>query len=317
MGEIFISYASEDRESARKLAEALSERGWSVWWDRKIPLGRPFDEVIEKALGESRCVIVLWSAVSVAKEWVRNEASEAKRRGILVPVFLEPVNAPLAFRLLNGADLSQWEAGTPSAEFDKLFERVGELLGHPPGVSGTGSSRPAGDSISQRESHFITKLVRSPFFIVGVAVLVITVLIGRNLLVERLTEPPQKETQAQVAESTNKQVPPPEVASLLTGFQVPDLGVRMAFITPEQSASLLGTLPTGAVVLEVESDHPVARAGMKKGDLVLSIGGAKISSEDDLRRAIRRIGPGKTQFSFRRGNQADIAVVDCPNCKSE
>jgi S1-C subfamily serine protease len=56
---------------------------------------------------------------------------------------------------------------------------------------------------------------------------------------------------------------------------------------------------------------------MKKGDLVLSIGGAKISSEDDLRRAIRRIGPGKTQFSFRRGNQADIAVVDCPNCKSE
>jgi TIR domain len=245
MGEIFISYASEDRESARKLAEALSERGWSVWWDRKIPLGRPFDEVIEKALGESRCVIVLWSAVSVAKEWVRNEASEAKRRGILVPVFLEPVNAPLAFRLLNGADLSQWEAGTPSAEFDKLFERVGELLGHPPGVSGTGSSRPAGDSISQRESHFITKLVRSPFFIVGVAVLVITVLIGRNLLVERLTEPPQKETQAQVAESTNKQVPPPEVASLLTGFQVPDLGVRMAYHHSRTERILAGNASDG------------------------------------------------------------------------
>ena len=105
MSDIFISYASEDREKARELAEALSRRGWSVWWDRKIPLGKSFDEVIEKALAESKCVIVLWSAVSAASEWVRNEASEAKRRDILVPVFLEALDAQLAFRLLNGANL--------------------------------------------------------------------------------------------------------------------------------------------------------------------------------------------------------------------
>jgi hypothetical protein len=58
MSDIFISYVSEDREKARELAEALSRRGWSVWWDRKIPLGKSFDEVIEKALAESKCVIV-------------------------------------------------------------------------------------------------------------------------------------------------------------------------------------------------------------------------------------------------------------------
>ena len=128
MADIFISYSREDKPKARTLAEALMARGWSVWWDLKIPVGASFDEVIEKALGEAKCVLVLWSAASVASEWVRNEASEGRRRHILVPAFVEAVDAPLAFRLLNGADLSRWQAGTPHAEFDKLIERVTELI---------------------------------------------------------------------------------------------------------------------------------------------------------------------------------------------
>src|SRR6266545_8091985 len=154
MDEIFISYASEDRKRAQILAQALEARGWPIWWDREIPLGQSFDEVIEKALAGAKCVIVLWSAVSVASEWVRNEASEAKRRGILVPVFLETVDAPLAFRLLNGADLHDWQAGTPHSEFDQLVERVEELLGKPQSSAPTESVRKSRSQAREQPSEF-------------------------------------------------------------------------------------------------------------------------------------------------------------------
>src|SRR5436305_164877 len=67
MGDIFVSYASEDREYAKRIAATLEHRGCSVWWDRAIPIGMTFDEVIERALDETRCVVVLWSGASPAR----------------------------------------------------------------------------------------------------------------------------------------------------------------------------------------------------------------------------------------------------------
>ena len=51
MADIFLSYATEDRARAKSLAESLELRGWAVWWDKKIPLGTSFDQVIEEAIG--------------------------------------------------------------------------------------------------------------------------------------------------------------------------------------------------------------------------------------------------------------------------
>ena len=85
---------------------------------------------------------MLWSEKSIASEWVRSEASEARRRGILVPAFIEAVNPPLAFRLLQGADLTTWTPGAPSEEFENLTRRVAELVGPSTQISGT--HRPQG-----------------------------------------------------------------------------------------------------------------------------------------------------------------------------
>jgi S1-C subfamily serine protease len=101
------------------------------------------------------------------------------------------------------------------------------------------------------------------------------------------------------------------------GFHVPDLGVRIAYITQEQSTSTLGALPPGAVVMEVESGRPVAKAGLHVGDTVIAIAGKKIASEDDLRQAIFKIGPGKTTYSYRRGGDTKTVTIECAKCEAQ
>ena len=85
MADIFISYADEDRDRAKLLAKALEGQGWSVWWDRIIPPGKSFDQVIQEAITAAKCVVVLWSKESIKSDWVREEATIGKRRQILVP----------------------------------------------------------------------------------------------------------------------------------------------------------------------------------------------------------------------------------------
>lgn len=124
MADIFISYASEDRERARLLAAVLEQHGWSVWWDRKIPVGKSFHQIIEEAIDQARCVVVIWSKYSVSSDWVRNEAEEGKRKNILAPVLLDDARIPLGFRHIQAANLSHWQPAQPSFEFDGLLDSI-------------------------------------------------------------------------------------------------------------------------------------------------------------------------------------------------
>jgi S1-C subfamily serine protease len=50
---------------------------------------------------------------------------------------------------------------------------------------------------------------------------------------------------------------------------------------------------------------------------MLSIDGKNMTGEGDLRQALRRIGPGKTQYTYRRGNDIQTVAIDCRTCKPE
>jgi hypothetical protein len=110
------------------LADALSQKGWSVWWDRTIPPGKEFDQVIEEALDAAKCVVVLWSKTSTASSWVKTEAAEAMRRKILVPALIDETKIPLEFRRLQAADLSQWQGEHSHPELEKFSRSIEENI---------------------------------------------------------------------------------------------------------------------------------------------------------------------------------------------
>lgn len=103
--DVFISYARENRSQADALARELSGRGWIVWWDRWIGLGRLFPKVIGRELAAARCVVVLWSRHSVHSGWVLFEAMVGHNRNILIPIRLEKVDLPVPFQELQTGDL--------------------------------------------------------------------------------------------------------------------------------------------------------------------------------------------------------------------
>jgi len=130
MADIFLSYAREDRHIAEQLAHALEHRGWTVWWDRRIGVGKSFSQVIERELDACKCVVVLWSTDSVASDWVLAEASEGLRRKILVPALITiDVRVPLEFRRIHAADMVQWPAA--NGGFNECLDAMRELVPSP------------------------------------------------------------------------------------------------------------------------------------------------------------------------------------------
>jgi hypothetical protein len=153
MSDIFISYARHDRPRAEVIAHALEAHGWSVWWDWNIPAGKTFRQVIQEQLDKAHCVIVLWSATSITRKWVIEEASEGEERGILVPVLIEKVRPPLGFRSIQAADLTGWNGETTAPAFQRLRLDIEDLIGAPTKVPTPAKEQPTTPPAQRSGAH--------------------------------------------------------------------------------------------------------------------------------------------------------------------
>lgn len=132
MSDIFISYKREEQPVARKLADALGAQGWSVWWDPKLRAGEHFDDVIETALKEAKCVLVMWSKLSVESPYVKAEASYALKQQKLIPIAIEEVDPPFRFAVLHTGQLLDWNGFASSQDFKKLVDDIAGVIGPSP-----------------------------------------------------------------------------------------------------------------------------------------------------------------------------------------
>ena len=91
--DVFISYASEDRDAAHPLAEALRARGVSAWLDvNEIGLGDSIRRSLDEGLKRSQFGVVLISKTYLRKHWPQAElgallSKEAASVGRLLPVW--------------------------------------------------------------------------------------------------------------------------------------------------------------------------------------------------------------------------------------
>lgn len=129
MADVFISYSRADRLIAQYVADAMTDEGWSVWWDRDLSAGESFRHVIEVQLESARAVVVIWSNASVTSRWVVDEATEALKRNVLFPIAVGDARPPLGFRHLHTVVMSTTEPADLYAAVKECIAAIAKSFG--------------------------------------------------------------------------------------------------------------------------------------------------------------------------------------------
>ncbi len=88
------------------------------------------------------------------------------------------------------------------------------------------------------------------------------------------------------------------------------IGVQIQGITPEIAESMGLRNTKGALVAEAQANTPAAKAGLRSGDVIVSVGGASVDNPRELSRRIAGLGPKRqTQVGFvRDGREQTVSV---------
>ncbi len=118
---VFLSYASEDRESAEQVAASITARGHDVFFDRQsLPAGATFEDRIEGAIRGADALVFLISSHSVeAGGFALTELSIARKKwprpgGRVLPVMLAKVDFALLPAYLKSVTVLQPEGNVPA-----------------------------------------------------------------------------------------------------------------------------------------------------------------------------------------------------------
>ena len=143
--DVFVSYASEDRPIASRLARELSEQGYVVWLDTwELLSGHTISDEVYKGITGSQFTVILLSAHSCRSEWVQEEFTAAlmteieTRQVVVLPVKVGECEMPLQLRGRRYADFTaSWEDGlrelTAAMDLERVRRQMYMRSDDPPG----------------------------------------------------------------------------------------------------------------------------------------------------------------------------------------
>lgn len=131
--QVFLSYASADKELAQKIVEELRKRGIRVWFDTyELQPGDSIAKAIGYAISASDYLVVLLSPNSVNSVWVQQELGAALSRELtirditLLPVVIADCEIPPLLASYQFLDLR--------TDFDQGVTRLVEQMGFLPKI---------------------------------------------------------------------------------------------------------------------------------------------------------------------------------------
>lgn len=160
---VFLSYSSQDKQLAERIAHDLVDRGIDVWFDEwNILVGESVSQKIEQGLDNSEFVLVLLSNQSVESGWVGKEwrskiAEEIdKNKTIILPLKSDDCKIPALLKDKKCADFSRdYKAG-----LRQLLAAIDQL----PGIDVNVSSANDVAQVVKRPDYFRLEGLETPCF---------------------------------------------------------------------------------------------------------------------------------------------------------
>ena len=85
---VFISYSRKETRHLNTIKRVIEGQGFTAWFDtQNIPPGANFEDVINRSIRDSFCVIALLSKAALSSEWVQKEVEFALDEGLpIIPI---------------------------------------------------------------------------------------------------------------------------------------------------------------------------------------------------------------------------------------
>lgn len=157
----FLSFAWEDRDVAKQIAEALQASGIETWWaDWEIQAGDSLRQKIDKGLSDCTVFLVLLTPTSIVKPWVNQEMDaglmqklQARARFIPVRKDLPPQSLPPLLQGMFSPELRDFEK-----DIQQLINDIHNVSRKPPLGPAPASAEPTVDTGYSPAATAIAKL---------------------------------------------------------------------------------------------------------------------------------------------------------------